>query len=347
MGTVCKAGGIAMGTIGRRQLVWIAVCLAAGVLTGLSAQAADPSLSLEKTIPLKSVSGRIDHMAFDLGRKHLIVAELGNNTVDVIDVVSGTPVHRITGLREPQGIGYAPRPDIILIANAGDGSVRLLKAENFSPAGSIALGDDADNIRIDPRNGNAVIGYGSGGLAVVDPASGTKLADIHLPAHPESFQIDPQTGHTYVNIPSAHQIAVVDLDARHVMANWPTGNARSNFPMALDASQSLVASVFRSPPGLLLLDAATGTERQSLPTCGDADDVFFDPRRMRIYVSCGAGELAVMERKGAEWRELGTLRTASGARTSLFVPDLDRLYVAERAGLMGSDAAIGVYRPVP
>src|ERR1700722_9830840 len=320
MGTVCEAGSVAMGAVGR-QVVWMLVGLAAAVLTGLSAQAADPPLSLESTIPLKSVSGRIDHMSFDLGRKRLIVAELGNNTVDVIDVVSATPVHRISGLHEPQGIGYAQRADVILIANAGDGSVRLLKAADFSPAGNIALGDDADNIRIDPRNGNAVSGYGGGGLAVVDPASGTKLADIRLPAHPEGFQIDPQTGQTYVNIPDAHQIAVVDLDARRVVANWPTGTARSNFPMALDASQSLVASVFRSPPGVLLLDAATGAERQRIPGCGDAEDIFFDPRRMRIYVSCGAGDLAVMEGKGADWHATGTVRTISGARTSLFVPD--------------------------
>jgi DNA-binding beta-propeller fold protein YncE len=345
MGCCCEAGGVAIVAFAR-EAKWVALCLAA-VLTAIPAQAADPPLSLERTIPLQGVSGRIDHMAFDPGRKRLIVAELGNNSVDVIDVVSGTPVHRISGLREPQGIGYAQRADVILIANAGDGSVRLLKAADFSPVGNISLGDDADNIRIDPRNGNAVIGYGSGGLAVVDPAAGTKLADIHLPAHPEGFQIDPQTGHTYVNIPEVHQIAVADLDARRVVANWPTGNARSNFPMAFDASQSLVASVFRSPPGLLLLDAATGTERQRLPACGDADDVFFDPRRMRIYVSCGAGELAVLERKGADWHESDTVRTASGARTSLFVPDLDRLYVAERAGLMGSDAAIRVYRPAP
>ena len=346
MGTTWEIGGLMMGAIGQRAMQ-ITVCLAAVVLTGLSAHAADPPLSLERTIPLKGVSGRIDHMAFDLGRKRLIVAELGNNTVDVIDVVAGASVHRISGLREPQGIGYAQRADVILIASAGDGSVRLLKAADFSPAGSIALGDDADNIRIDPRNGNAVIGYGSGGLAVVDPASATKLADIRLPAHPEGFQIDPKTGQTYVNIPDAHQIAVVDLDARRVVANWPTGTARSNFPMALDASQSLVASVFRSPPGVLLLDAATGAERQRIPGCGDADDIFFDPRRMRIYVSCGAGDLAVMEGKGADWHATGTVRTVSGARTSLFVPDLDRLYVAERAGLMGSDAAIRVYRPAP
>ncbi len=321
-----------------------AVCLV--LLLALPTQAAEP-LVLEQTIPLHGVRGRIDHVAFDPGRKRLMVAELGNDSVDVIDVVANAPLHRIAGLHEPQGVGYAQRADMIVIANAGDGSVRLFNARDFSPAGNVALGDDADNVRIDPRNGLAVVGYGGGGLALIDPAAHAKVADIHLPAHPEGFQIDPATGRAYVNIPDARQIAVVDLDARRVVANWPMRDASANFPMALDPAQSLLGSVFRSPSVLLLLDPATGAQRQRLTICGDADDVFFDPRRGRAYVSCGAGEVAVLERTAAEWRRLDPVRTASGARTSLFVPELDRLFVAERAGLLGSDAAIRVYRPSP
>jgi hypothetical protein len=317
------------------------------VLCPLSVHVAEAQLLLEQTIALHGVHGRIDHMAFDPGRKRLIVAELGNDTVDVIDVVAGVPLHRFTGLREPQGVGYAQRADTILIANAGDGSVRLFKASDYSPAGAVSLGDDADNVRIDPRNGLAVIGYGDGGLALIDPASRAKVADIRVPAHPEGFQIDAATGRAYVNIPDARQIAVVDLDARRVVATWATRDAHGNFPMALDPSQSLLAAVFRSPPVLLLHDIAGGAERQKLSMCGDADDVFFDPRRPRIYISCGAGELAVLERGMSGWHVLDPIHTASGARTSLFVPELDRLFVAERAGLLGSDAAIVVYRPTP
>jgi hypothetical protein len=316
------------------------------LLFALPCRAAEPSLILERTIALHDVRGRIDHMAVDLARKRLLVAELGNGSVDVIDLAAGAVLHRIVGLREPQGIGYAERGDAILIANAADGSVRLFSAADFSPVGNIPLGDDADNVRIDPRNGLAVVGYGSGGLAVIDPASRAKLADIRLPAHPEGFQIDPRTGRAYVNIPDARQIAVVDLDARRVVATWPTRNGGANFPMALDPAQSLLASVFRSPPSLQLLDTATGAVRQILPVCGDADDVFFDPPRMRIYVSCGAGEIDVFHRV-ADWQAIEPVRTASGARTSLFAPQLDRLFVAERAGLLGSQAAIRVYRAPP
>jgi hypothetical protein len=298
---------------------------------------------MEKTIPLPGVNGRIDHLAIDLPRKRLIVAELGNNTVAIIDVGAGARVHRIAGLREPQGVGYAERAEIILIANAGDGTVRLINAKDLS--GTISLGNDADNVRIDPRNGLAVIGYGDGGLALIDPLARSMVADIRLPTHPEGFPIDPSTGRTYVNIPDAHQICVVDLDAHAVVANWPTKQARSNFPMAFDLSEPLIASVFRSPPMLALLDPVTGRERKRLATCADADDVVCDRQRARIYVSCGAGQVAVLGRKSADWNAAGTIATASGARTSLFVAEINRLFVAQRAAMLGSEAVIRVHRP--
>jgi len=53
----------------------------------------------------------------------------------------------------------------------------------------------------------------------------------------------------------------------------------------------------------------------------------------------------VLEHTNARWGMLTAIQTASGARTSLFVPELDRLFVADRAGLLGSEAAIRVYRP--
>jgi DNA-binding beta-propeller fold protein YncE len=317
------------------------------VLAVMTASGAEPPLVLEHTIKLPDVRGRIDHMATDPGRHRLIVAELGNDSVEVVDLATGQVLHRIGGLHEPQGVAYAQRGDAILVANGGDGSVRLFAAADFAPIASISLGYDADNIHIDARNGLAAVAFDNGGLALIDPASHTILGTISLPAHPEGFSLDPAIGRAYVNIPDARQTVVVDLDARRVIATWPMREATANFPLALDQKYGLLASAFRSPRTLMLFDPTTGALRQRLSLCGDADDVFFDDRRQRIYVSCGAGEVAVFERSAAGWKPIAPVRTASGARTALFVPELDRLFVAERAALLGSEASIRVYRPVP
>jgi hypothetical protein len=122
---------------------------------------------------------------------------------------------------------------------------------------------------------------------------------------------------------------------------------RSNFPMAIDRSEKMLAIAFRDPPRLALLDAQNGAITANVETCGDSDDVFFDDRRARIYVSCGAGVVDVFERSDGGLRRVAQVKTYSGARTSLFVPELDRLFVSSRSALLGNDAKIMVFRPSP
>jgi DNA-binding beta-propeller fold protein YncE len=329
---------------------WLLVPFAVSLLAEAAlhvARAAEPQppLVLEATIPLDHVAGRIDHMAIDLGRRRLIVAELGNGSVDVIDLTTAKVAHRIAGLKAPQGV--ASTGDIIAAANADDGTLRLFQADDFSAAKTIALGEDADNLRVDPRGPRIIVGYGAGGLAIIEPATGAKLAEVPLAAHPEGFQLDPRTGRIYVNVPNARQIAVIDLALAKQVASWRPPDLRENFPLAIDESGATVASVFRRPARLILIEAASGAVKANVATCGDADDVFFDTRRHRIYVSCGEGVVDVFQQDAEGPRRIARIPTSSGARTSLFVPELDRLFVASRAGLLGSAASILVLRPQP
>jgi DNA-binding beta-propeller fold protein YncE len=331
----------------RRLAVAFAVSVLAEAAALHAAGAAEPQppLVLEATIPLDHVAGRIDHLAIDLGRRRLIVAELGNGSVDVIDLATAKVAHRIAGLKAPQGV--AATADIIAAANADDGTVRLFHAGDFSAAKTIALGDDADNVRIDPRGPRIIVGYGAGGLAIIEPTTGAKLAEVPLAAHPEGFQLDPITGRIYVNVPNARQIAVIDLALGKQVASWTPPDLRENFPLAIEESGVTVASVFRRPARLVLIEAASGAIKANVGTCGDADDVFFDTPRHRIYVSCGEGVVDVFQQDAEGPRRIARIPTSSGARTALFVPELDRLFVAARAGLLVSAASILVLRPQP
>ena len=325
-----------------------ALLVAAAVMFPIAAEAqtAGAPLELEVKIPLGPVNGRIDHLAIDLKRGRLFVAELGNDALGVVDLNKRKLQSTMFGLKEPQGIAYEPFTDRVYVANAGDGSVRLLWAEDLTSKGRIDLGNDADNVRVDGARNRVLVGYGKGALAVIDSKSLAKIADIQLKAHPEGFQIDESGTRAFVNLPDAQQIEIVDLVKGEAIGTLPTKDYRANFPMAFDPETHRVLVVFRSPARLLVLSSTDGAVVADLDTCGDADDLFVDAKRHRVYVSCGSGLVDVLEERAGSYTRLGHVGTAPGARTSLFVPELDRLFVAVRAA--GSEpAAIWLFRPVP
>jgi hypothetical protein len=191
-----------------------------------------------------------------------------------------------------------------------------------------------------------VVGYGDGALALVDAASGKPMAEIRLPGHPESFQLERGGPRVFVNVPDAHQITVVDRSTGKQVASWGLADAQANFPMALDEADGRLLTVYREPPLLAVFDPSSGTPVARLSACGDTDDVFIDAKRQRVYLSCGEGFLDVIQRHGDTYEELARIPTISGARTALFVPDRDRLYLAVRAS-GGEGAAVWAFRPTP
>jgi len=324
-----------------------ALLITAGLLgAAAAAPAAETPLQLEAKIPLGEVSGRIDHMAADVKRQRLFVAELGNNTVGVIDLAERKLLQRLSGLKEPQGVGYEPASDMIYVANARDGSVNLFQGTDLASAGVIALGSDADNVRIDPRTNRVIVGYGKGALAIIDPASRRKIGEVPIARHPEGFQLDPESSRVFINVPDARSIVVVDTAAGKQIAAWPQSGRSGNFPMALDLARHQVLAVFRQPAELAILAMSDGAAVAKLPVCGDSDDVFVDAKRQRAYVGCGEGFIDVIDLQAKPAARVAHIATASGARTALFMPDLDRLAIAVPAR-GATPAAIWLFRPVP
>ncbi len=133
---------------------------------------------------------------------------------------------------------------------------------------------------------------------------------------------------------------VADVEGGAVQSTWKLHEAGRNFPMALDGSRLYVGC--RRPAKLLVIDTTTGRTLAALDCVGDADDVFVDAARSRVYVSGGDGKLDVFTAGAADRYEREQIDTAPGARTSLFVPESSRLYVAAPAR-GGKPAAILVY----
>ena len=330
------------------------LCLAVLISASLAVSQDQPSvpekspLLLVQEIPLPNVGGRIDHFTFDAKRKRVIGAALGNNTVEVVDTFAGRDIHSITGAAAPQGVVYVADLDKLFVANGTDGKLRIYDGDSFKLLNTVDIGEDADNVRYDPVEKKVYVAFGGdegGGIAVIDAASGKRLEDAaKLDAHPESFQIATSKSVIYANIATKAKVVVIDR-ATHKVTEWPLKTGKANYPMAFDEADHRVFVVTRKPAQLVVLDLDSGAMVGSVPCVNDADDLYYDAGRKRIYVPGGEGYISVIQQIDADhYRPLANIPTTVGARTGLWYEKRDRFYLAVPASSK-QGAALWVYAP--
>jgi len=286
-------------------------------------------LLLTQTIPLPGVEGRIDHLDVDISGQRLFVCALGNNTVEVIDLNKGERIHTISGFGAPQGVAFVPELNRLLVANDKGGVCNIYDADSFQLIGKVDFADDADNVRYDSASKRIYVGFGSGGIGIINAVDGKQVGSIKLAAHPEAFELERQGHRIFVNVPTARHVAVIDRDKGEVIATWKTDGAFGNFPMALDEAHHRLFVGCRLPSKLVVLDTASGETVTSVGISGDPDDIFYDSKRHRVYVICGAGKIDIIDQTDANtYKALAKINTADGARSGLFIPEKDALFVA-------------------
>ena len=299
-------------------------------------------LKVNKIIPLPDVKGRIDHLDANVKEQIVYIAALGNNSVEIVDLKNGRVIHSITGLDEPQGVCYIPGKREIFVANGGNGDCYFFNAATFEKTASIHLSSDADDVRYDSINAKIYVGYGQGGIAVIDANTRSQIGNISLPAHPEGFQLDNSDNVILVNVPGKNIIGVIDLTQLKLIDKWTKNYPTTNFPMAIDNRQHYAFIGYRHPAKLAVLDVKTGKEISINNMVSDVDDLYFDNEKKRVYVSGGGGFINVFQQDESLFKQVANIPTRSGARTSLFIPGLRVFVVAERAE-SGKPAQLSVY----
>ena len=295
----------------------------------IAAHAQEKTLKLKQTIPLPGVEGRIDHFALDASGERLFVCALGNNTVEVLDLRKGERIRSITGLGAPQGIVYIPELDRLFIANDKGGLCKIYDGKSFQTVGELNFKDDADNVRYDNAAKKIYVGFGSGGIAIVNAPDGKQIGSIKLSAHPEAFELEKNGKRIFVNVPNSRHVAVIDREKGEVVTTWKTDLAFGNFPMALDEANHRLFVGCRLPSKLVVLNTESGEVAAKIDISGDPDDLFYDSKRHRIYAICGAGKIDIIEQTDPNtYAASARVNTADGARTGLFVPERDTLFVA-------------------
>jgi len=321
----------------KRCGIYLLVALAFAGMTRVAAQKnAIPErprpLVLTEAIPLEGIKGRFDHFGTS-GRK-LFVSALGNNTVEVIDISGRTLEHTITGVPNPQGVVYASEENKLFVGSS-KGKLYIYDGTSFDLITEIDFHGDVDNLRYDAANKRVYVGYGdeeTGAIGAVDAATNKRIEEEYkLGAHPESFQLETSGPNIYVNLPDLKQIAVINRST-HAISRWPL-TLEHNFPMALDEADRRLFVGTHEPARLAVFDTTSGHMIAALPSVQDADDLYYDAARKRIYMAGGEGLIYAFQQKGPDhYQLLVKIPSSLGARTAGYFgkgkKGFDRFYLA-------------------
>jgi DNA-binding beta-propeller fold protein YncE len=313
-------------------------------------------LKLIKTTPLPGFTGDFDHFALDLSGKRLFLTAEDHKTVEVFDL-DGNRIHSITGFGQPHAALFLPDVNQLIVTDGDDfGMVELVDGKNYKILRTIKLPAGVDGAVYNPVDHCYYVESGSDEasakthvLNIIDTKTFTHVGDISLPGnHSEAMAIDHDGKKLYVNLTGINQIGVVDLQTRKVLNTWPVPETQTTNALILDEPNHRLFLTGRKPPKLLILSSEDGKMIASFPISGLNDDMWFDTAKKRIYAT-GTETTTVFEQEDADhYKHLADVPTGFRAKTSIFVPELNRLYVAVSGkGKANAKLAIQIFEAAP
>jgi DNA-binding beta-propeller fold protein YncE len=302
-----------------------------------SVAAADQvALKLVQTIPLPGVDGRLDHFAIDVKGRRAFLAALAKNTIEVVDLRSGRVTRTLSGFAKPQGVLFVPKLNRLVIASGADGLVKTLDGTTLAVIRTASVSLGADAIEYDPRSTEIYVGSGGGDankeqgdLTVLNIVNGRKVAALTTDAHAGGGIVERNGERVFVLIPEKAQVVVLDRRTKSPVAKWTIPGIQKNVALALDERYHRLFLGVRTPASIVVLDSASGAVVASVPTVATLDGLSFDSATRRIYTSGGEGFVDVTQQIDADhYERIARIPTGPIARTSAFVPEWHRLYVA-------------------
>jgi DNA-binding beta-propeller fold protein YncE len=311
------------------RLTWWAVLLTLGLSTAIPVRASNPEpLERVQTIALKGPVGGLDHLGLDLRRGRLFVANTVNGTLDIVDLKAGKLLKQVAGQGRIRGIDYDSGSDRLCVGNGAGGICNVFDGERYELLKSITLGDDADNVRFNPRTNRIYVVHADRELSVIDGKDYSLRQPIALPKSLGAFKRESSRPRMYVNAKN-DGVIVIDTEQDKVIDRYSVAPSGTNAAIAIDEPNRRLFIGCRKNPALVVLDGDSGKIIASVPIPGDVDDLSFDTRRKLIFASCGEGSIAVIRQVDADhYESVGTVPTVSRARTSIFDVEAGRLYLA-------------------
>ena len=337
-------------------------------------------LKLVQTIPLPT-QGYMDRIAVDVKGQRLFISGEHNHALVVVDLKAGKAIHQTALAASPKKPVYLPDTNEIWV-NLEDASVVCISGTTYEITKVVPLtgfGDPnrgGDNGAYDPVThlfyaavevftpdaleafkGGIPIAYSGSdnhvpsgaSIDIVDTKTGKMIDSIKMPGgDPAGVAMEPSGKTLYVTmgdiIGGESHVAVVDLEKRAVIAQWPITGGPVPHTAGLDPihHRLFVGSRIHPHTGefggghqyvpgkLVVIDTETGKVVQALDNLGGADDtVYYDAATGRIYCPGTTGTVAVFQEVDPyHFQLVGQVPTGAVSKSGLWVPEWNRYYSA-------------------
>jgi DNA-binding beta-propeller fold protein YncE len=294
-------------------------------------------LRLVATTPMPGFTGDFDHFGLDLKGNRLFLAAEDQKTVEVFNLQTGERVHSIKGFEHPLTMAYLTESDRLIVTNGDTDDVALVDCTEYKIINTLKLGKGVDHGVYNPQDKYFYVENGGGEegkthvLSIIDTKSFKQVGEI--PALPgnsnEGMVIDREGKTLYVNLTGTDEVGVIDLHTRQIVAKWPLPDVHVAHAIALDEPNHRLFTATRKPPQFVVFNTETGKVVTTLPCVGVNSDMSFDVARKQIYVTGSDTASVFLQRDADHYEHIAEVPTAFRAKSSIFVPELKRLYVAD------------------
>jgi DNA-binding beta-propeller fold protein YncE len=224
----------------------------------------------------------------------------------------------------------------LFVATGLDGALKTLDGTTLEVLHTANVSLGADAIGYDPRSKYLYVGSGggdankeSGDLTVLSAATGAQIAAIVTDAHAGGSVVDAHGQQVYVLVPEKAEVVVLDRRTQAEAAKWTIPGIQKNVALDLDEKGHRLFLGVRTPASVVVLDSRTGAVVASIPTVATLDGLVYDAATRRIYTTGGEGFVDVTRQIDPDhYERIARIPTGPNARTSAFVPEWRRLYVA-------------------
>ena len=277
---------------------------------------AQTNWAVEKTFHIGGEGGW-DYLTFD-PQTHRLYVPRSTHTM-VIDSGSGKTLADIPGQKRNHGVALVPDVGRGFISDGGgEGSIVIFDLKTNAVLGTLPAQPDADGIIFDKASGLVMAVSGDKGVLMtfkpdIDPKSGQIDPPIELGGAPEFLAADGG-GKVFVNLEDKNMVAVVDLNARKVLARWPVAPGGAPVGMSIDRKNHRLFIGCRNPQKLIVMSADDGKVLADLPIGAGVDATRFDGTH--AFASCRDGKLQVAgETSPGKFDVVETVKIPLGART--------------------------------